>query len=110
MVLHYRQMQGITRGHLPATHYDLFRALGGGPVYGQHLIGNAKQSVECGLDGITPVYSHIAVKDFLQDLRIRNQALAVANQVFQQPLRVGLVWMWRADQIHRDIRVDQNQG
>ncbi len=48
MLLHRRQMHCITRGHLPAPHHNLFRALGGGPVHGQHLIGDAKQSIECG--------------------------------------------------------------
>src|SRR5260221_5627066 len=110
MLLHDRQMQCIASGHLSAPHHNLFRALGCGPADGEHFIGDAEYSVECGLDGIAPVYRHIAVQDLLQDFGIRNQALPVADQIFQQTLRVGLVRMGRANKVHRDIRVDQNQG
>src|SRR6266571_7982416 len=110
MLLHDGQVHGVTGGHLSASHHNLFRAFGCGPVYGQHFIGDAKQSVECGLDGVAPVYRHIAVEYLLQDLGIRDQALPVGDEVFQQTLRVGLVRMGSANEVHRDVRVDQNQG
>ena len=110
MLLHRRQMHGITRGHLPAPHHNLFRALGGDPVHGQYLIGDAQQNIECGLDGIAPVYGHIAMQDLLQYLGICDKALPVADQVFEQALCVGLVRMGSPNEVHGDIRVDQNQG
>jgi len=110
MLLHDRQVQGITRGNLPVSHDNLFRALGSGPVNGQHFVSNTKQCIECGLDGIAAIYGHIPVQDLLQDLGIGNEALPVTDQVFEQTLRVGLVRMRCADEVHGDIRVDQNQG
>jgi len=55
------------------------------------------------LDGIAAVDGDIPVQDLLQDLGIRNQALSVADKIFEQSLRVGLVRVRRADQIHWDI-------
>ena len=110
MLLHRGQMHCITRGHLPAPHHNLFRALGCGPVHGRHLIGDAKQSIECGLDGIAPVYCHIAIQNLLQYLGICDQALPAAEQVFEQSLCVGLVRMGSPNEVHGDVRVDQNQG
>src|SRR6266481_1528262 len=109
MLLHDRQVHSITCRHLPVPHRNLFRALGCGPVDGQHLVGDAKQSVKCRLDRIAPVYRHVAVQDLLQDLGICNQPLAVTNKALQQSLGIGLVRMGRANEVHRDIRVDQNQ-
>ncbi len=106
MLLHDRQMHGITRGYLAVPHYNFFGALGCGPVHGKHLIGDAKQGIECWLDGIAPVYCHIAVQDLLQNLGIRNQAFPIADEVFQQALRVGLMGMGSANEVHGDIRVD----
>jgi hypothetical protein len=45
-----------------------------------------------------------------QDLGTRNQALSVADKIFEQSLRVGLVRVRGADQIHWDIGIDQNEG
>ena len=45
-----------------------------------------------------------------QVLGTRNQALSVAHKIFEQSLRVGLVRVRRANQIHWDIGIDQNQG
>jgi hypothetical protein len=103
MLLHDRQMHRIASGHLPVPHDYLFRAFRCSPINGQHLIGNAKQSVERRLDGIAAVYGDVAMQDFLQDLGIGNQALSVADEIFEQSLRVGLVRMRRAHEIHWDI-------
>jgi hypothetical protein len=103
MLLHDRQMYCIASGHLPVPHDYLFRAFRCSPINGQHLIGNAKQSVERRLDGIAAVYGDVAMQDFLQDLGIGNQALSVADEIFEQSLRVGLVRMRRAHEIHWDI-------
>ena len=84
-------------------HNNLFRKFRRGPINRQHLIGDAEQSVKGGLDGISPVYGDIPVQDLLQDFGIRNQALSFADEIFEQPLRVGLVRMGRANQIHWDI-------
>lgn len=103
MLLHDRQMHRITSGYVPVPHDNLFRAFRRGAINRQHLIGDAKQSVKGGLDGIAAVDGDVPVQDLLQDLGICNQALSVANKMFEQSLRVGLVRVRSADQIHWDI-------
>jgi len=109
MLLHDRQMHRIPRRYLPVAHHNLFSAFRRAPVNSQYLIGNAQQSVERRLDGIPPIYGDITMQNFLQDFGVGNQALPVANQIFEQPLRVGLVRMRRTNEIHGNIGVDQNQ-
>jgi len=79
-------------------------------IHGQHLVGNSEQSVERRLDGVPTIDSDVAVQYLLQDLGIRNQALSIADQLFEQSLRVGLVRMRRANEIHWNVRIDQNHG
>jgi hypothetical protein len=50
------------------------------------------------------------VQDLLENLGVRNQALALADYPFKQSPRIALVGMSSANQIHGDIRVDQNHG
>ena len=52
----------------------------------------------------------VTVQDFLQNFGVGYQALALADQLFQQSLGIALVGMGRSDQVHRNIRVDQNHG
>ena len=89
------------------AHYNLFGALGCGPIDREHLIGYAEQGVERGLDRIPAVDGRITVQDFLQNFGISNQALAVGDQVFQQSLSIGFVRMGRANDVHRDIRINE---
>jgi hypothetical protein len=62
------------------TEHNLFRALGHCPIDSQHLIDNPQQSIERWLKGFAAVNGNVAVQNLLQDLSIRNQALAVADQ------------------------------
>jgi hypothetical protein len=75
----------------------LFRALCDGPINSQHLIRDADQSVERGLDCVAAVDSDVAVQDFLENLGVRNQALALADRLFEQSSRVALVGMRSAE-------------
>jgi len=79
-------------------------------IDGQDLVNDAEQGVEGWLDGVTAVDGDVAVQDLLQHFGVGHQALAVADQFFEQSLRVAFVGMGRADEVHRDIRVDQNHG
>ena len=110
MVFHDGQMHSITRRHMSMTHENFLCALCCGQINGQHLVGNTEQSVERRLDGVPTIDSDVAVQYLLQDLGIRNQALSIANQLFEQSLCVGFVRMRRANQIHWDVRIDQNHG
>lgn len=110
MLFHDRQMHSVTRRHLSMAHENLLCALYYSQINGQHLVGNPEQSVERRLDGVPTIDSDVAVQYLLQDLGISNQALPIANQLFEQSLRVGLVRMRCANQIHWNVRIDQNHG
>jgi len=108
MLFHDGEMHGITRRQPSMTEYNLFRALGHCPIDSQHLIDNPQQGIEGWLNGFAVVNGYVAVQNLLQDLSIRNQTLAVADQRFQQLLRVALVTMRSSHQIHGDIGVDED--
>jgi hypothetical protein len=61
-------------------HDNFLCALCCGQINGQHLIGDAEQSVERRLDGVPTIDRDIAVQYLLEDLGIRNQALSITNQ------------------------------
>ncbi len=62
---------------------NLFGALGSGPRDIKHLIDNAEECVKRRLDGVSPVDGNVPVQDFLQDLGISYEALAVVDQFFK---------------------------
>ncbi len=97
MVFHDGEMHCITRRDLPITQDDLFRTLCDGPINGQHLVDDAEQRVKSWLDCVAAVDSNIAVQDLLENLGVRNQALAFANHLFEQAPRVALVGMRSAN-------------
>jgi hypothetical protein len=82
---------------------NLFRALCVGLANREYLIDDPEQSVEGRLDCISAIDGDVPVQDLLKYLGIGNQALALADQLFQQLLRVAFVRMSRPDQVHRDI-------
>jgi hypothetical protein len=91
MVFHNGDMHRISRRQLPIPQDNLFRTLCDGPINRQHLIHDADQSVERGLDCVAAVDGDVTVQDFLENLRVRNQALALAD-AFSSNRRVSLLW------------------
>jgi hypothetical protein len=108
MMFHDSEMDGVTSRKLPVPENNLFRALGNSPINCQHLIDNSEEGIECWLDGIATVNCNISMQDLLKHFGICNQALAVAHQLLEPTLRVALVGMRRAHEIHRNVRVDEN--
>ena len=110
MVLHHGEVNCITRGQPRVPQYNFFSTLHRNPVNGQYLIDDAQQSIERTLDSVAPLNRDVAVQDLLQDLCIRDKTLLLAYEFFEQSLRVCLVSMRSAHQVHGYIRVDQNHG
>jgi hypothetical protein len=108
MLFHDGYVQGVACRHLWASHEDIFRAICRRCIYSQHLIDNSQQGVESRLDRVAAIYRDVAMQDFLKHLGVGNQALAIADEFFDQSLRVGFMRMRSADQIHGDVRVDEN--
>ncbi len=110
MMFHDGKMNGVT-GRQPTMSQDnLFRALGNRPIDSKHFIDDTEQGVKSRLDGVAAVDRNVAVQDLLKHFSIRNQALAVADQLLEPSLRVALVRVRRAHEIHWDVGIDQNHG
>ncbi len=108
MLLHDRKVQGIARRESPVTKDDLLGTLEDGVVDGQYLIDYAKQGIKCRLNGIAAVNRNVAMQDLLQYLGIGNQALALAEEFLDPALRVYLMRVRSAYQVHRNIGIDQD--
>ncbi len=102
-MLHDGEMYGITRRQPPIPQDNLFRALCDRPINSQHLVHDAKQSVERGLDCVAAVDSDVTVQDLLENLGVRNQPPTLADYLFEQSSRVALVGMRSANQVHGNI-------
>jgi len=85
------------------SHDNLFRALGIGLTNRYHLIDNAEQGVERRLDRIATIDGHVAVQNLLKYFCVRNQAVAIADQFFEEPLGVTFMRMRCSHKIHGNI-------
>ena len=110
MLLHYGQVNRIASGQTPVAKDNLLGTLYHRPVNRQHFIHSPEQRIKGKLDVLMAIDRRVAVQNFLQDFGIGNQALALAQAPFQQPLRIGLVEMGPANQIHGDVGIDENHG
>jgi hypothetical protein len=99
-------MNRVTRRYVSVCHDDLLGAFCRRKIDRQNLVGDAEQGAKGGLYRVAAIYCHVAVQNFLQDFRIRDQSLAVANEIFEHSLRVGFVRVRCADKIHWDIRIN----
>ena len=82
-MFHDGQVNGVAGGQAPIPQDNLFRALDHGPIHRQHSIDDANQRVERWLDRAAAVDCDIAVQDLLEHPGIRNQALAVTDQLLK---------------------------
>jgi hypothetical protein len=90
MLFHNGDMHRISRRQLPIPQDNLFRTLCDRPIDSQRLIHDADQSIERGLDCVAAVDGDATVQDFLENRRVRNQALALTTSSSNR--RVSLLW------------------
>lgn len=110
MLLHDRQMQGVSGGEPRIAKDDFLGALRGRTFDGINHIGYSEKRVEGRLNGVPAIYGNVAVQNFLKHFRVRDQALTIADKTLQKSLRIRLVWMGRTDQVHRNVGIDQNHS
>lgn len=103
MLLHGGEMDGIARRKSFLPQDNLLGTLGSRPGDFQHLIDNSKKCIESWLDGVTAVDSNIPMQYLLEDLRVGDEALTVAEQPLKQSLCVSFVRVRRAHQIHGNV-------
>src|SRR5258706_2487854 len=101
-------MHGVACGHLWIAHHYLFCALRSSLIYGEILVDDVKQGIECGLDRLSAADSGVAVQNLLKHLCTGHQPLTTADELLDQALRVSLTRMRRSDQIHRNIRINED--
>ena len=53
---------------------------------------------------------HVAVQDLLQDFGVGDEPLAAGDALFQQAPGRLLVRMSGADQVHGDVRIDEDHA
>lgn len=110
MLFHYRHVDGVASGEVLILKYDLLRSFYHGGIDREHLVDDPEQRIESGLNGSTTIYGDIAVKNFLQDLRVRNQPLLPSYEIFDQTLCIGLVRVRCPYEIHRDVGIYEDHG
>ena len=108
MLFHNGQVESVTRVETSIPKDNFFGTLSGGFIDVKHFIYDAEKSVERRLNGIPAIDRHVAMENFLQDLGVSDQALAVIDQFFHQPLSIALMRVRRTHQVHRDIRIHEN--
>ena len=79
-------------------------------VDGQDAVDHAEQQVECGLDGLAAPDGRVAVADLLEHFGVGQQHLSRRDGAFEQALRIQLVRVGGADEVHRDVGVEQDHS
>jgi len=93
MALHHGHVHGVTGRQAMALKDNFLRTLCHKLVDRKYLIDHTEKSIKGGLDRLAATDRNIAVQNLLQHLGIRHEPLPIANELFEQPLRVGLMGM-----------------
>jgi hypothetical protein len=109
LTLHDSQMKGVSGRQLRAPKHDPLGALDVSQLHREDLVGDSQKSIEGGLDRVAPVDGHVPMENLLEHFGIRDEALFLREEPLEDLLRVSLVGMRRSHQIHRDVRVEEDQ-
>ena len=90
------------------TKDNLLRALKDATVNGQDFIDHTEKRIKGRLNGIAAIDGNIAMQYLLEHFGVGDQALAPAEQFFQQSLRIDFMRVRPAYQVHRNIGIDQD--
>lgn len=101
-------MDRVTRGKVVPAQQDRSCTLNVLEVDREDLINEAQQRVESRLDRIAAANRSVTMKNLLKHLGISDQLFTPHNQDFESMLRLNLMRVWAPDEIHRNIRVDED--
>ena len=62
------------------------------------------------LDGIAAVDRHVPMQNFLEHFRVRHQSLAIGDGVLEDSLGIDFPSVRAADEVHRDVRIDEDHA
>src|SRR5271154_6642155 len=91
----------------------MYQVLGGKHVRlldREHLLDDAPQNLEGGLDPVMSIRRGVAIEELLEDLAARNHLSMLTSEALERELRIELARMWTPYEVHRDIRVDEDHA
>ncbi len=91
LLLHHRDVDGISGRQTPASQQDRFGALDTRRIDWEHLVDDPENGVERWLDSVLAIDGHVSVQDLMEDLGVSDQSLAIRDDTLEQPLRVDLI-------------------
>jgi len=110
MTFHHGDVKGAAGWKQRAALRDLAGPQNVRLLDSENLVNDVQDHLERRSDSFSLVDGRVATQNLLQDFRVGNQALPRGDQAFQQDLRFRLVQMGRADQLHRDVGIDEDQA
>jgi hypothetical protein len=90
VLFHHGDMNGIAGGEVVAAQNDALRPLHRGAVDRQDVVNHRQKDIEGRLYGVAAIDGDVPMEDLLQDLGIRDEALAGSHQGFQRRRRVAI--------------------
>ena len=108
MVTHHGHVQGVASRKVTMRAEQVLRPLHVHVLDGQHLIDDRAQRIECRLDRVAAANRSVTVEDFLEDLRVGYEPLPLDSETFEQPDGIHLEWVIGADEILRNVGIDQD--
>ena len=109
MVLHDSYVECVPRGDIDMRQQNVFGTFRCCLFDGEHGVDNPEERIERLLNGVAAADRCVAVQNLLKYFGVTDQTGSCADKMLQQSLRVGLVRMRCAHEIHRDIGIDEDQ-
>jgi len=71
-------------------------------------VDEREQRVEGGVDVLRTADRRVSMEDLLEDLYVRDKPLPAGNRELNEMFRRGTVRVLASDEVHRDVRVDED--
>jgi hypothetical protein len=110
MALHHGDVDGAARRHQRAVLGDLTGPQDVRFLDSKNIVNDVQNYPEGWPDGLSFADCRVPMQDLPQHFRVRDQSPSGRDKAFQQNLSLTLMRMWRANEVHRDIRIDEDQA
>lgn len=109
MALHNRDVNRVARRQKSAVLSNLTGSQYVCSLDSENVVNDIQDYLKRRPDSFSPVDRCVPMKGLLQHFRVCDQPLSSGNKPFQQHLRFCLVRMRGTDEVHRNVRVDEDQ-
>jgi len=110
MALHHGDVDGVARRHQRAVLCDLTGPQDVRLLDSKNIVNDVQNYLEGWPDGLPFADCRVPMQDLLQHFRVSDQPLSRRDKALQQNLSLTLMRMWSADEVHRDIGIDEDQA